>query len=158
VRATAPAAQRPPERRACPRWAELINARARGPDGGEEDFLVIEVAAALEHGKRVIPVVIGNAAMPRTDTLPPGRVFRDCAGACPEMVVVPAGSFMMGSSASEIPALKKRNPSIRYDAEGPQRHVTIGRPFAVGKFEVTFAEWDVCVAAGGCQHRRRALP
>jgi formylglycine-generating enzyme required for sulfatase activity len=32
--------------------------------------------------------------------------------------------------------------------------MTIARPFAVGKFEVTFAEWDACVAAGGCGHRR----
>ena len=31
--------------------------------------------------------------------------------------------------------------------------MTIARPFAVGKFEVTFAEWDACVAAGGCKHR-----
>ena len=38
-------------------------------------------------------------------------------------------------------------------AEGPQRRVTIARPFAVGKFEVTFAEWDACVATGGCSHR-----
>ena len=37
--------------------------------------------------------------------------------------------------------------------EGPQHRVTIARPFAVGKFEVTFAEWDACVAAGGCKHR-----
>ena len=36
------------------------------------------------------------------------------------------------------------------DSEGPQRKVTIARPFAVGKFEVTFAEWDACVAGGGC--------
>ena len=37
--------------------------------------------------------------------------------------------------------------------EGPQRKVTIAKPFAVGKFEVTFAEWDACVAAGGCKHK-----
>ena len=54
------------------------------------------------------------------------------------MVVVPAGEFMMGSPAGE---------EGRYDDEGPQRKVTIARPFAVGKFEVTFAEWDACVAA-----------
>ena len=35
--------------------------------------------------------------------------------------------------------------------EGAQRNVTIARPFAVGRFEVTFAEWDACVAAG--KHR-----
>jgi formylglycine-generating enzyme required for sulfatase activity len=73
----------------------------------------------------------------------PGRVFRDCPE-CPEMVVVPAGSFMMGSPPGEA----GRNAN-----EGPQHLVTIARPFAVGKFEVTFAQWDACVAAGGCQHR-----
>lgn len=69
-------------------------------------------------------------------TLPrPG--FRDCAQ-CPEIVVVPAGSFMMGSE--------------EYTIERPVHNVTIAKPFAVGKFEVTFAEWDACVAAGGCKH------
>ncbi len=72
-----------------------------------------------------------------------GESFKDCPD-CPEMVVVPAGSFMMGSPESE---------EGRYDDEGPQRRVTIAKPFAVGKFEVTFAEWDACVADGGCQHR-----
>ncbi len=70
----------------------------------------------------------------------PGRVFRDCPE-CPEMVVVPAGSFMMGSPSSE---------EGRSGSEGPQHRVTISEPFAVGKYEVTFAEWDACVAAGGC--------
>jgi formylglycine-generating enzyme required for sulfatase activity len=51
---------------------------------------------------------------------------------------------MMGSPPGE---------ADRYNDEGPQHKVTIARPFAVGKFEVTFAEWDACVAAGGCQHR-----
>ena len=70
----------------------------------------------------------------------PGDGFRDCA-ACPEMVVVAAGSFMMGSLASEE----------EWDSdEGPQHRVTIGLPFAVGVYEVTFEEWDACVGAGGC--------
>jgi formylglycine-generating enzyme required for sulfatase activity len=72
-----------------------------------------------------------------------GRVFRDCAE-CPEMVVVPAGSFSMGSPENEVG---------RYGDEGPQHLVTIARPFAVGRFEVTFTEWNACVAAGGCSHR-----
>jgi formylglycine-generating enzyme required for sulfatase activity len=54
-------------------------------------------------------------------------VFRECKD-CPEMVVVPAGSFTMGSPAGE---------KERLDNEGPQHVVTIGRPFAVGKFHVT---------------------
>ncbi len=80
----------------------------------------------------------------------PGQVFRDCqdkrgdAFVCPEMVVVPAGSFTMGSPASE---------ADRDADEGPQRKVTMARPFAVGKFEVTFAEWDACVAEKGCTHK-----
>ena len=69
--------------------------------------------------------------------------FRDCPD-CPEMVAVPAGSFMMGSPASE----EGRNAD-----EGPQRKVTIAKPFAAGKFEVTFAQWDACVAARGCAHK-----
>ena len=57
------------------------------------------------------------------------------------MVVVPAGSFTMGSPASE---------EGRDADEGRQHRVTIAAPFAVGKYEVTFAEWDACVSAGGC--------
>jgi formylglycine-generating enzyme required for sulfatase activity len=79
-----------------------------------------------------------------------GESFRDrtkdghpCP-ACPEIAVVPAGSFTMGSPTGE---------EGRGAHEGPQRRVTIGRPFAVGKFEVTFAEWDACLAEGGCSHR-----
>ena len=58
--------------------------------------------------------------------------------------MVPAGQFMMGSPASE----EGRNVD-----EGPQRKVTIAKPFAVGKFEVTFAEWGLCVAAASCKHK-----
>jgi formylglycine-generating enzyme required for sulfatase activity len=60
------------------------------------------------------------------------------------MVLVPAGSFIMGSPASE---------EGRLDHEEPQRKITIARPFAVGRFEITFDEWDACVVAGGCSHR-----
>jgi len=79
------------------------------------------------------------------DLLRPGRVFRDCPD-CPEMVVVPAGEFIMGSPASE---------AERNDDEGPQRKVTIPRPFAVGKFEVTFIEWEACVTGDGCKSNPR---
>src|SRR6516165_700919 len=72
--------------------------------------------------------------------LKPKDAFKECAK-CPEMMVVPAGSFMMGSPTSE--------PGHSVD-ENPQHTVTIARPFAVGRFEVTFDEWDACVADGGC--------
>ncbi|WP_210211515.1 SUMF1/EgtB/PvdO family nonheme iron enzyme, partial [Azospirillum griseum] len=68
------------------------------------------------------------------------RVIRDCAE-CPEMVVVPPGEFMMGSPEGE--------PG-RQDEEGPQHRVTIGQEFAVGRYAVTFEEWDACVLDGGC--------
>ena len=78
------------------------------------------------------------------DLLRPGRGFRDCFDVCPEMVVVPAGSFVMGSPPTEE---RRRN------SEGPQHKVTIARPFAVGRFPVTFDEWEKCVSAGQCRER-----
>ncbi|NPT36121.1 SUMF1/EgtB/PvdO family nonheme iron enzyme [Paraburkholderia xenovorans] len=62
---------------------------------------------------------------------------RDCA-TCPIMIAVAAGSFSMGSSTDD--------PS-----EKPVHHVTIGAPFAIGKYEVTVDQWNACVAANACQ-------
>jgi formylglycine-generating enzyme required for sulfatase activity len=76
--------------------------------------------------------------------LNPKDSFRECES-CPEMVVVPAGSFTMGSP---------QNEEASNDNERPQRQVTFARPFAVGKFAITFEEWDACVAAGGCNGRK----
>jgi hypothetical protein len=49
-----------------PRWAELLTARQGDPD----DFVAIEIKAALEQGKCVIPVLVGEARMPRANDLP----------------------------------------------------------------------------------------
>lgn len=59
----------------------------------------------------------------------------------PEMVVIPDGSFIMGSPEAE---------ERRRENEGPQHKVTFAKPFAVGRFAVTFDEWDACAADGGC--------
>jgi formylglycine-generating enzyme required for sulfatase activity len=72
----------------------------------------------------------------------PGAQFAECANGCPIMIVVPAGSTMMGSPATE---------TDRSASEGPQHRVTIAMPFAVGKTEVTFAQWEACVTAGACR-------
>ena len=61
---------------------------------------------------------------------------KDCA-ACPAMVSLPAGSFTMGSNAGDI-------------SERPPHHVTIGAPFAIGKYAVTVEQWNACVMASAC--------
>jgi formylglycine-generating enzyme required for sulfatase activity len=74
---------------------------------------------------------------PPTQGLDPGETFRDCAE-CPEMVVVPSGEFSMGGDSPY---------------EKPERKVTIAQAFAIGRREVTFDEWDACVAARACRNR-----
>ena len=71
-----------------------------------------------------------------------GERIRDCAH-CPELVVVGPGTFEMGSPLGE---------SEREGDEGPVHSVTIAEPFAVGVYEVTFAEWEACRRGGGCTH------
>ena len=69
----------------------------------------------------------------------PGSVIRDC-DECPELVVVPAGTFRMGdlSGGGDVD-------------EGPVRTVDLARHFALARYETTFAEWDTCAAAGACR-------
>ena len=75
--------------------------------------------------------------------LKPQDAFKECSD-CPEMVVVPAGRFLMGTTA---------------DCQGgggderPQHQVTIARAFAVARFELTFDAWDACAAHGDCDTR-----
>ncbi len=84
-----------------------------------------------------------------------GFGFRDCPQ-CPEMTVVPAGQYLMGASDAEIAEMDAEaerewaNKGQRHSVIGPQRLVTIGRPFAVGRYEVSFAEWDICADDGSC--------
>jgi formylglycine-generating enzyme required for sulfatase activity len=80
------------------------------------------------------------AATPRQGAIAqePGEVIRDCPE-CPELVVVPPGDFEMGSNDTPY--------------EKPVHKVTIANPFAIGRREVTFDEWDACNAAGDCKYR-----
>lgn len=88
--------------------------------------------------------VLGFAVLSANAEIPvkpgSGDFFKDCPE-CPEMVVAPSGTFIMGSPEDEVD---------RLDYEGPEHAVTFSKPFAVGRFAVTFAEWDACVADGGC--------
>ncbi|MEZ5936168.1 MAG: SUMF1/EgtB/PvdO family nonheme iron enzyme [Alphaproteobacteria bacterium] len=89
------------------------------------------------------PVIRQEPDIMPLSSLEPLSTFRDC-DQCPEMVVIPAGTFTMGSPAGEEG--RKAN-------EGPEHEVTFAAPFAIGKYEVTFAEWDACVDEGGCDYR-----
>lgn len=68
----------------------------------------------------------------------PGVAFKDCKE-CPELMTVPAGSFIMGSNT-------------RHKYEKPPHKVTISKAFAIGKYETTFDEWGACLKDGGCAH------
>jgi len=76
----------------------------------------------------------------------PGSVFRDCPD-CPEMVVVPAGSFVMGSSAAET--TREGIPDVLVAWERPQHRVTISRAFALSKYPVTQGEFAAFVGDTG---------
>jgi formylglycine-generating enzyme required for sulfatase activity len=69
----------------------------------------------------------------------PGGAFKECRN-CPEMVVLPAGTFMMGAAPTE---------SHYRDIE-KQHRVTIAKPFAISRTEVTWDQWEACVRDGGC--------
>ena len=94
-----------------------------------------------EHYQAALELLVqAETRLAEVERLRPGLVFRDCR-MCPLLVVVPDGRFVMGSPESE---------GRRWPDEGPQHWVWIGSPFAVGVYEVTFSEWDECVAVGGC--------
>ena len=74
----------------------------------------------------------------------PVQSFMDAlvsGGVGPEMIVIPAGSFRMGCVSGQD----------CLDEEFPVHEVTIPEAFAVTRYEVTFAQWDACVADGGCR-------
>jgi formylglycine-generating enzyme required for sulfatase activity len=106
--------------------------------GASLDALPSSEPAAPAEASAALPA---EAMQPRA-----GETFRDCPK-CPEMVVIPAGTFTMGAPPSEAGF---------YGEQGPQRVVTIRR-FAAGKFDVTKGQWASFVSATkhptreGCQ-------
>lgn len=110
-------------------------------------LLAIYYLTAPEGGEAGTPIAFpppGDAALAAR----PGAAFRDCA-ACPALVVVPAGRFTMGAPDGDPDATEH---------ERPQRTVTIARPFALGRTEVTAAEYAACAADGGCPNRGEHAP
>ncbi len=78
----------------------------------------------------------GGTATGNSFSWRPGAVFRDCQ-TCPELTVLPAGAFLMGSQT-------------RFKREMPAHRVAIPRSFALGRYEVTFDEWKACSDDGVC--------
>jgi formylglycine-generating enzyme required for sulfatase activity len=87
--------------------------------------------------QQVRPYVLAEDA---EQALKPKDTFRECTKNCPEMVVVPAGKFIMGS----------RDNEGGHDTEGPQHEVSFANPFAASKFEITFDDWGACIDYGDC--------
>lgn len=96
-------------------------------------------SAPRQHSSLASVVAPAAPAAPAAATFSPGQTLHDCPN-CPELVVIPGGLYMMGSP---------NNQAGRGRDEGPQREVSVS-PFAIGKYEVTFQQWDACLAGGGC--------
>jgi formylglycine-generating enzyme required for sulfatase activity len=90
-------------------------------------------AAAAETARRAAQAKAAGTKPSSVET------FKDC-DTCPEMIALPAGSFMMGSNGGDA-------------SEAPAHTMKIGFPFAIGRFEITAAEWKACFTAGGCDYR-----
>jgi formylglycine-generating enzyme required for sulfatase activity len=119
----------------------------------DEDEAFDDVVAAIERAvssARQIVAKVEVAPAPESLEVPPpqetprkeaGTIFRDVdAPWCPELVVLPAGSFLMGSPESE---------QGRRADEGPQHEVGFAHPFALGRYPVTFEEYDHFSAGTG---------
>src|SRR5262245_39429301 len=96
-------------------------------------------AGAIPIAILLVVAVLQLASAQNPSAVKPGDSFKDC-DACPEMAIVPAGSFRMGS---------RKNEKGRDDNEGPEHAVKIARPFALGKFEVTVDQFAAFVNDSG---------
>ena len=126
-------------------WAPFARNRLAkvAGDGLPQALALLPDDAARE----IVPSPVQPAVGVYREPLAPESAFRDCPE-CPEMVVVPAGSFLMGGPKDELGVAA---------SEVPQHQVTIAEPFAVSKYETSFAEWDACVQDGGCAYNPEDL-
>ena len=98
----------------------------------------------------VLPSLIEWRANPDRPQVPTSggageaKPFRDCPD-CPELVPLPAGRFTMGASWFDRESQSDERPRV---------DVVVEHPFAIGRTEVTFAQWQACVAGGGCGDRQ----
>ena len=102
----------------------------------------------------VLADIVGKGKTCLNPSDPAAREFRDCKdGFCgPPMVTLPTGRYQRGTSDREAEALIPRGPGVKdvLATERPAREVAIDYHIAVGRFEVTFDEWDACVGQFRC--------
>jgi formylglycine-generating enzyme required for sulfatase activity len=108
-------------------------------------------------------VALAEIAATSTAELHPFAVFKDC-DACPEMIVLPQGSFMMGAIPGESrnrfdfygkgATMRVRTPDEIniIPSEHPRHSVEMDIPYAIARNEITHAEWSACVEDGGCKY------
>jgi formylglycine-generating enzyme required for sulfatase activity len=114
------------------------------PIPADEPTIIQQSAPRQRHARDSLALPDSGRAS-RPETLRPGTVFRDIdAPWCPELVVIPPGEFLMGSSDDDAEA---------YDDEKPQHRVRIAYPLAIGRYPVTFGEYDHF-----CEQTRRQPP
>ncbi len=90
--------------------------------------------------------------------LKPLAVFKDC-DECPEMVVIPTGSFLMGSppDPEQDPFSNAKPVKAGEETERPQHRVNI-QPFSIGKYEVTQGQWFAVMGNNPSSNKGRTLP
>ena len=102
---------------------------------------VVGLAAVMLVGRIEPPLGYGDARE--------AEVFADCE-ACPEMLPIAPGTFTMGENPELRERLRERLKGALGRTPLAVRRVHVAAPFAIGRYEVTFDEWDACVADGGC--------
>ncbi|MBV8801171.1 MAG: winged helix-turn-helix domain-containing protein, partial [Alphaproteobacteria bacterium] len=127
---------------ASPSWRPRYMARRWWWFAGGALLLVLAVGIVWErwNGPAQLTFPAGKRIVAHAPAPPAGTVFRDCKDGCPEMVVIPPGRFLMGSSSSDLD---------RQADEMPTHLLSIGKPFALGRYPVTRQEFGRFAAETG---------
>ena len=121
-------------------------------------FSVFAQVSSSEGLSPIEGVVIPKAQTSEPQIIKPGAVFKDCDD-CPEMVVIPAGSFLMGSPPDPEPDPFSNTKPVKVgeDNEKPQHRVNI-QSFSIGKYEVTQEQWYAVMGNNPSSNKGRTLP
>lgn len=129
------------------------------PDSGNILTPIIQVAASGTSGTVTVyvdklEIFTLEDAFFASEVEPPSTITISLPnlpdGAKPlEMALIPAGTFMMGSPDTE---------QKRYSHEGPQHQVTITKPFYMGKYEITQAQWKAVMGNNPSTYKGNNLP